>query len=360
MSPSHQETAGPEMAQLPETSWRREMIATRALCSIVGTILALLYTAHGAAFAQTKRIPVNIGWQPGTCYACYVARDREIFQEVGLQPNYVKFTAGPPMFSALQSGSIDVSWSGTLPAVIGAAQGVPLNVIAIEGATRNALIVKANGPIKKVADLAGKNIGTVKGSGSYFVMTKLTEMHGIGDGYNYVNLQLPNVIPAFVKNDVDAVVLWEPWASRAVAEGGVRIADELDIFGKYPGNVILARTGWMESNPEAVQRYLKALHMAQEIYAKDPEIALKAMASEVSIDMDTARGIFSRDTKPTFKSQITAGDPSAIVGSDSAQVKIFQAIADFFFEKGFIKVRPSMANVVNSTPLVTYMKSADR
>lgn len=336
------------------------MIATRVLCSIVGAILALLFTAHGAALAQTKRIPINIGWQPGTCWACYVARDREIFQEVGLQPNYVKFTAGPPMFSAFQSGSIDVSWSGTLPAVIGAAQGVPLSVIGIEGATRNALIVKASGPIKTVADLAGKSIGTVKGSGSYFVMARLTEMRGIGDKYNFVNLQLPNVIPAFVKNDVDAVVLWEPWASRAVAEGGVRIADEMDIFGTYPGNVLLAHAGWMESNPDAVQRYLKALHMAQEIYAKEPDIALKAMASEVAIDLDTARGIFSRDTKPTFKSQTTAGDPSAIVGVDSAQVKIFQEIADFFFERGFIKVRPNMANTINSTPLVTYMKSANR
>ncbi len=55
---------------------------------------------------------------------------------------------------------------------------------------------------------------------------------------------------------------------------GVRIADEIDIFGKYPGNVILARTGWLSKNPDDVRRYLKALHTAQQIYRKDPAAAL--------------------------------------------------------------------------------------
>ena len=332
----------------------------RFLCSTVGTILAFLFIGHGTVDAQGKPIPINIGWQPGTCYACYVARDRNLFEQVGLQPNYVKFNAGPPMFSAFQTDSIDVSWTGVLPAIIGAGQGVPLKIIAIEAATRNAIIVKRDGPIKKVTELAGKKIGSVMGSGAYFAMAKILDMNKLNDKYTFVNMQLPSLIPAFVKSDVDALVIWEPWASRAVAEGGIRIADEFDIFGRYPGNVIIARTGWLAENPEAVRRYLKALHMAQAIYAKEPSAAVKAMAKEVGIPEAMSLEIFTADAKPTFERQVKTGDPYSIIGPDAIQVQIFQTIADFFSEKGITKTRVDMRKVFDSAPLADYMKSADR
>ena len=63
------------------------------------------------------------------------------------------------MFSAFQSRSIDVSWGGAVPAIVGAAQGVPLKIIALGSVTDNALVVKNNGPVKKLSDLAGKKIG---------------------------------------------------------------------------------------------------------------------------------------------------------------------------------------------------------
>jgi len=322
-------------------------------------VLALLITffaeTAGTAGAGSP-IPINIGWLPGTYYAFYVARDQKLFEKVGLEPTFIKFTAGPPMFSAFQSGSIDVSWGGAVPAIIGAAQGVPLRIIALESVTDNALIVKRDGPIKKLSDLTGKKIGTVKGSGAYFAMAKLMQMSGLDGKYDFVDMQMPSLLPAFGQGNVDGIWVWEPWASRAVAEDGRRLGDELNIFGAYPGAPIMARSGWLSENPEAVRRFLAAMKMAQEAYAKDPHTAIAAMAREVGITEEMARKIFDDDPKPSFSRQVDPRDPYSIAGANAAQVKYYQAVGDFFHQRGFIATAPDMAKVFDSDPLVQLMK----
>src|SRR5262249_1110340 len=76
----------------------------------VAVLPALVIGAAAVAAQDAKAIPVNIGWQPGGIFAFYVARELKLFEQAGVAPNYVKFTAGPPMFAAFQSASIDVSW----------------------------------------------------------------------------------------------------------------------------------------------------------------------------------------------------------------------------------------------------------
>ncbi|MGE0768682.1 MAG: ABC transporter substrate-binding protein [Hyphomicrobiaceae bacterium] len=319
------------------------------------SVLGSFGTAPPAS-AQKDPIAINIGWLPGTYYAFYVAREEKLFEKHGLTPNFIKFTAGPPMFAAFQSGSIDVSWGGAVPAIVGAAQGVPLRVIALESATKNVLIVKADSPIKTVADLAGKKIGSVKGSGAYFAMVNLLTKAGLDGKYEFVDMQMPSLLPAFTQGNVDGIWVWEPWASRAAADGR-RVADEIDIFGAYPGAPIMARTGWLEEKPEAVRRFIAAMQEAQEHYARDPSKAIKAMSSELGLSETMAAAIYKLDPKPTFVQQTTPGDAYAIVGDKAPQVQHFQAIADFFFANGFIKTKPDMAKAFATEPLASFMKA---
>src|SRR5262249_19391087 len=206
--------------------------------------------------------------------------------------------------------------------------------------------VKADSPIKSIADLKSKKIGTVKGSGAYFAMVKLLDTAGLDGKYEFVDMQMPSLLPAFTKGDVDAVWVWEPWASRAATEGR-RIAEEINLFGAYPGAPIMARSGWLAEQPEAVRRFLASLHMAQQSYQKDPSQAERAMASELGIPEAMAADIFKQDPKPTFEQQTTPANAYAIVGgAEAPQVRNFQAVGDFFFKAGLITKRPHQARVV--------------
>jgi aliphatic sulfonates family ABC transporter substrate-binding protein len=332
----------------------------RLITALSSLLIVALFPIGPRSVLAEDAIPINIGWQPGTYYAFYVARDAKLFEKNGLKPNFVKFTAGPPMFAAFQSNSIDVSWGGAVPAIVGSAQGVPLRVIALESVTKNALIAKIGSPIKTVADLKGKRVGTVKGSGAYFAMVKLLNTAGLDGKYDFVDMQMPSLLPAFTQGDVDAIWVWEPWASRAATEGR-RIADEINIFGAYPGAPIMARSDWLVEQPEAVRRFLAALHMAQQSYHKNPSHAVAAMASELGIPETMAQDIFKEDPKPTFERQTTAGDAYAIVGgAEAPQIKNFQAVGDFFSTAGLINSRPDMASVFAIKPLEAYMKAPAR
>ena len=334
----------------------------KVVLNVLAGCLTAAYAALGGACpvaAAERAIAVNIGWQPGTYYAFYVAHDQKLFERNGLEPNFIKFTAGPPMFAAFESGSIDVSWGGAVPAIVGIAQGVPLRVIALESVTKNALVVKTDSAIKGISDLAGKKIGTVKGSGAYFAMVKLLHNAGLDGKYDFVDMQMPSLLPAFSQSNVDGIWVWEPWASRAATEGR-KVADELDIFGGYAGAPVMARTGWLAEKPEAVRRFLAALHMAQASYRNDPSNAINAMSSELGIPQPMAAEIFNQDPKPTFERQVTSGDSYAIIGPDAAQVKYFQSVGDFFHDNGLIKNRPDMIEAFTAQPLADYMKSQTR
>ena len=244
-----------------------------------------------------------------------------------------------------------------MPAIIGAAQGVPLRVIALELVTKNALIVKNNSTIKSVSDLDGKKIGSVKGSGAYFAMVKLLNKAGLDGKYQFVDMQMPSLLPAFAHGDVDGIWIWEPWATRAVADGGRKVADELDMFGAYPGAPIMARTNWLSGQPDAVSRFLAAMFEAQQSYKRDPTTAIQAMANELGISIAMADEIYKQDPKPTFQQEVTVGNPYAIVGPGAAQEKYFQDVGDFFFQNGFVKNCPDMQAAFATTPLADFMKS---
>src|SRR5690625_6905358 len=62
-------------------------------------------------------VSVKIGWQPSVEAPFYIAERENLFEENGIDPEIMKFTAGPPMFAALDSGSVDVTYMGTPPAV---------------------------------------------------------------------------------------------------------------------------------------------------------------------------------------------------------------------------------------------------
>ena len=76
--------------------------------------------------AQSPRMPVRIAWQPGFAARLYVARDLDLFTKAGLDPQFLKFVAGPPMLAALRAGDVDIAFMSANPALAGMAQGIDL------------------------------------------------------------------------------------------------------------------------------------------------------------------------------------------------------------------------------------------
>jgi sulfonate transport system substrate-binding protein len=181
--------------------------------------------------------------------------------------------------TALLSNSVDVSAVGPGDLAIVAAQGSK-NLIGLTGvgSSPKYLVVRKGVKIDDWADIAGKKIAIAPGSAVWFqwAMT-LIEKNIPYNSFTPVNVQGGGTafVQAMKRGDIDAMVLWEPFESQAVAEGDAVFAQKLEYsqsraVGAELG--LLAASGEaMAQKKELVRRFLWAYLKSEETLAKSKD-----------------------------------------------------------------------------------------
>lgn len=130
----------------------------------------------------------------------------------GVQLNFVPVptAVGAPLINEGFSGKrIDFASYGDLPAMIAAAGGVPLKLVAPLGGGQNVyLVVRKDSTAKTLADLKGKKIALHRGRPWELPFSKLVDASGLKlDDFTIVNIN-PSATPAaLASSSVDATVL---------------------------------------------------------------------------------------------------------------------------------------------------------
>jgi len=323
---------------------------------------------HERALAQAAKPPappikVNLGWQPTMNGARYfVAQANRLFEQAGLEPNLIKFTAGPPFFSAFQSGSIDVGFMGFQPAVTAIAQGIPVKIIALENDAWGAegLVVRPDSGIKTLADMRGKTIATKRGSSADTAIRAGLRKGGLKDSdVKIVDVDVTALVPAFTKGDIHGGWYWEPWMGLLKRQGGIVIAVDKDVDVPV-GIVWVAREAWIRESPAAVRRLLHAIDLATDPLRKNP----KAVAAEIAKPLGlTEEHVFEAITKqatwPTLaesldKSYHFSVHPE-IVAANRGLAGVLSENAKFQMTFGIIKSAPDFTKAIDPAPLVRYV-----
>jgi len=260
-------------------------------------------SANPPASAQAQ-LPITIGYQDIADWLLFVARDLKLFEKAGLSPTYVKFVAGRPMIAAAQEKRIDVADLGSVPCLIGLAQGVEWAMIGIstEAAYSEGIVARKDSGINTVADLRGKRIGYFRGSTSHYGIIMALRQSGIRpDQVTLLDMTPEKQLAALTNKDIDAAEVWEPWVQRMVHEANARIiATEGDsgIYTNVTGYA--ARRDWLRDNRETVVRFLRALLMAYDIVQKDPDIAVSTVAREMGLKESWMRTIYENAPPPNI------------------------------------------------------------
>ncbi len=301
-------------------------------------------------------IPVRIAWQPYNSVLYYTANQLDLWKTCGLDVTASKFTAGPPQFAAIASNSVDVSFFGTAGMVFGLAQGLDMVnfYIQIESSYTDGLVVNPNAGITTVEDLAGKNVAYQSGSSAHLGLVTLLQKHGMTmDQLNLVNMQVPNLVPAYVNGDIDAAYSWEPWLSNIEAQGGVVIARTNEV-GLYTSDNWAARRAWAEANPEGMRRIFCVIDKAYAAYKQNPAVGNQAFADQTGITVEMATKIM--DMTPVVSIDQLA-DPNfelSFVSPNGAQAMV-QSVIDFLYDQTLIASRPDASKVVDPTYLQDYL-----
>jgi|SRR5699024_5089808 len=308
-------------------------------------------------YGNKDLIPIRIGTQPSLQIREYVAREEGLFEEAGLDPEFINFNTGVAMYPAFTKNEIDVAYYGWTGTIVGPAQDVDIKTFAVEVdvSDNEGLVVREGSGIEKLEDIKGKKIGITQGtSGHYGFLQGLKSVNLTPDDVEIINIDPPQMTPAFEKGEIDGIWVWDPWMRKLMGSGGELIATDGDVGATGHGDWVVSAS-YLEENQEAVQRLLKALEKANDIVLENPEIAAESMSKALEITNEQAIDIINDAEIPNAEEQF---DESYHLSMNPKTVEKGEGIAesweetsDFLLNQGIITSKPNYKNHIISNSL---------
>ena len=193
----------------------------------VDILVAVILAACGPASAQVK---VRIGdlAQSLNEIGSRVMIDQGIDRKYGIAAEYRAYPTLDGLFTAIRGKDVDVGFAGWTAIAQFRGKGFPVTMMfpVGRGVTVD-VIVPAASPIKSIADLKGKKVGTFAGAaGTATVLFRViaSKFHGFDPGKTS-DLQFagPGLLPALLdKGEIDAAVMFDPLAAKLEGSGKYR------------------------------------------------------------------------------------------------------------------------------------------
>lgn len=194
----------------------------------VASLIALATTGLHAQTARSDKL--RIGYQKSSTLIT-VLKARGTLEKLlgarGVTISWHEFTSGLPLLEALNLGNVDFSAdvADTVP-VFAQAAGAALTYVAQEAPspTAQAIVVRADSPIRSVADLKGRKIGFAKGAGAHFLLLAALERAGL----SFKDIEPAYLSPAdgraaFEKGAIEAWAIWDPFLTAVQVQSGARV-----------------------------------------------------------------------------------------------------------------------------------------
>jgi len=196
----------------------------RALAAVALGFLAV------ASVQPARSEEIRIGYQKSSTLTAILKTNGELekaLAPLGVTITWHEFSSGLPLLEAINIGSIDfgADVADTVP-IFAQAAGAKLAYVAEEAASpaAQAIVVPQSSTIKTIAELKGKKIAVTKGAGSHYLLLAALAKSGL----NFKDITPAYLTPAdgraaFVSNNVDAWVAWDPFLTSALHQTKGRI-----------------------------------------------------------------------------------------------------------------------------------------
>lgn len=318
--------------------------------TILAATLAAASLAAPATAQQTTRL--NISMQPAlySMLPLHLATEQGWWRQMGIEPNFSSFPAGPPQIAAAAAGTWDVGVTGSAPGVLGAAR-FNIRTIAIsndESAT-NVLMARRD-QVEAIRANPGSLRGqrvliTVNTTVDYVLQNCLSRWNVARSDLQVVNLNQAQILSAFSTGEGRIAGLWAPNIYTAEERmNAVPLCSGRDADAIVPGNVIV-REEFLRANPDMVARYLAVFLRGIAFMKSNRDGTLQAMnrfyqAGGVTVSEAALRA--EMDRRPIFGLEEQLQMMSRANGPSQAD-RWYEGLSAFLAQVGTVQNPPAPA-----------------
>jgi len=249
-------------------------------------------TNNKAGEIEQKKIKVGIPVDTATFLPLYVADGQGFFKDEGLDVEIYAFKGDAGVVQALAGDSIDIS----VASLTGLVQSIDSNqpFKAFWGGFNQSDFDWYSKTLTSMDDAKGAVFGiTSYGSLTDSLTRYAIKKAGLDPDKDVQILQAGGSserIAAMESGQMDVSILATPYKFMAKDQGmNLLLSEREDIVSKWPNHVIYGKEDLINSKPESIKAFLRAIVTANEYIEADPEGAAKVMAEKLQFEEKYAK-----------------------------------------------------------------------
>lgn len=272
------------------------MKISRRWCTAVAYALIAGWMPHVAS-AKADDMKVQI-WAPRDAQsagALIIAQEKGFFKTAGLDSEVKFVSSGQEIPAGMAGGTISLAVAAWTNPMAMNANGIPVKILTKVADISPALgvVVRGSAGIKVAKDLEGKKIGITRISVLMSVLERGCATYGCDvSKMTLVNMQPQEIVLAYERGDVDAVMTNEPWTTYVQDRGGTWLFSAGQSF--IPGQegprrvdtiytALFAPPAYVSKNPKAVEAVLRGMTEAIASIKSDPSGAAEMIGKVLAI-----------------------------------------------------------------------------
>lgn len=255
-------------------------------------VLLFLLFASSLSHAQPLRIGVS---ETILSLPLFVAQAEGFFVKRGVDVTLVKCVGGNRCMKNMLAGQTDLSTATELPVVFNSFERSDFSILTSFVSTSSDLKIlarkKAN--VSKPQELQNKRLGYIKGTASQYVLDLVLVYSGVDPStVTAVAITPETAQQALAKAEVDALCIWEPFASRIQKElvSEVNLVPAPRLYTETFN--LIAMKPLIKTRPRDLELILLALKDSTDFINQYPDKAKALLAQRFDIPVSIVNSIF--------------------------------------------------------------------
>lgn len=262
----------------------------------------------------------------------------EKFTPAGFRIDVIPFESPTDSKNAVVTKSVDFAMFGIAAAMLGAAAGEPLTIIASACNRGMGVIAKKDSDIASIKDLKGKKVAIWPGSTQEVFILERLRMEGMTiRDITPIRISFSEMHLALARGDVDAYVGAEPAPGVSISSGVGKLVEYPYSTAMGSLNMVLgAHPDTLAQKPDLARTLLKIHRDATEFAMKNPNEMI-AMAVQKLGQKKEALEISIPNVELTWRMDETMLRQSRTYGQQMLDMKQIRQLPDFskFFDTRF-------------------------